>query len=285
MAKVYLNGRYVPSTEACLPITDRGLLFGDSIYEVVPVYQGTPFQAEAHLARLQRGLEAIRLPNPLDTAAWLAIIQTLSQQTPTLDQGIYIQVTRGAYPERAHRIPDNPQPNVFAFSKLLNKPDPNIKIQGLHAITRPDLRWQHCDLKTTNLLPNILALTEAQEQGADDAILVREGIAREGTSSNLFAILNGVLTTPPDNTEILPGVTRNLVLQLAKTIGLPCSRHNIQAADLAHASEIWLSSSTREIAPVTRLNHQAVGEGRPGPIWQQINRLYQTAKTELHRVS
>ena len=281
MTMVYLNGQYVPSTEACLPITDRGLLFGDSIYEVVPVYQGIPFQVEAHLARLQQGLDAIRLANPLDSAAWITIIQTLSEQNPMQDQGIYMQITRGAYPERAHKIPQDPQPNVFAFSKQLNKPDPTIKTTGLHAITQPDLRWQHCDLKTTNLLPNILALTAAQEQGADDAILVREGIAREGTSSNLFAILDGVLTTPQDSTNILPGVTRNLVLKLADTLGVPCRRDDIHAADLPQASEIWLSSSTREIAPVTRLNHQAVDEGRPGAIWHQIDALYQTAKQQI----
>ena len=281
MTTVYLNGHYLPANEACLPITDRGLLFGDSIYEVVPVYQGLPFQAEAHLARLQQGLDAIRLANPLDTAAWIAIIQTLSEQNPMQDQGIYMQVTRGAYPERAHKIPKDPQPNIFAFSKPLNKPDPSIKTTGLHAITQPDLRWQHCDLKTTNLLPNILALTAAQEQGADDAILVREGIAREGTSSNLFAIFDGVLTTPQDSAAILPGVTRNLVLKLADTLGVPCCRNDIQAADLPHASEIWLSSSTREIAPVTRLNHQAVGEGRPGVMWHQMDALYQTAKLQI----
>jgi D-alanine transaminase len=233
-----------------------------------------------HLARLQQGLDGIHLPNPLDNTAWLAIIKTLSQEHGLLNQSIYLQITRGAYPERAHKLPANPQPNVFGFSKLLPKADPKILSSGIQAITRPDIRWEHCDLKTTNLLPNILALEEAHIEGADDAILVRDGIAREGISSNLFAIFDGVLTTPEDNPKLLPGITRNLILKLAQTAGIPCNRADIYAAELPQADEIWLSSSTREIASVTRLNGQPVGNGQPGPIWQHMHSLYQAAKLD-----
>ena len=285
MNLVYLNGRYVAPTEAYLPITDRGLLFGDSIYEMIPVYHGIPFQAEEHLARLQQGLDAIRLPNPLDATAWLKVIQTLSQENSVPSQAIYLQITRGSYPERAHQLPNNPKPNIFAFSKTLHTPDKTMWANGVHAITQPDIRWQHCDLKTTNLLPNILALDDAQKQGADDAILVRDGIARESTYSNLIVILNGVLTTPADSPKLLPGVTRNLILKLAKTANIPCNRADIQETDLLLADEIWLSSSTREIAPVTRLNNQLVGTGQPGPLWERINTLYQAAKTDPNLAS
>ena len=147
-------------------------------------------------------------------------------------------------------------------------------------MTQPDERWHRCDLKTTNLLPNILALATAQEQGADDAILVRDGIAHEGTSSNLIAILDGTLTTSPDSSQLLPGVTRNLVLRLATAADIPINRRDIRVDELPQADEIWLTSSTREIAPVTRLNQQLIGNGTPGPVWQQIHTLYQAAKTD-----
>ncbi|MEM6405795.1 MAG: aminotransferase class IV [Pseudomonadota bacterium] len=280
MPLAYLNGNYLDQADAHLPLTDRGLLFGDSIYEVIPVYHGQPFQARAHLARLQQGLQAIHITNPLSQDDWLQVISTLSADNPATAQSIYLQVTRGAYPERAHKLPAQPQSNFFAFSKILHTPDPHIQTHGLHAITQPDVRWHHCDLKTTNLLPNVLALATAHEQGADDAILVRDGVAREGTSSNLIAILDGVLTTSPDNPLLLPGVTRNLILRLAAEAGIPCARRDIHIDVLPQADEIWLTSSTREIAPVTRLDQQPVGDGTPGPVWQQINTLYQAAKTQ-----
>ncbi len=278
MPLAYLNGNYLDQTEAHLPLTDRGLLFGDSIYEVIPVYHGQPFQARAHLARLQQGLQAIRIINPLSLDDWLTVITTLSTDNPAPAQAIYLQVTRGAYPGRAHQLPAQPEPNIFAFSKIFS-PDPHILQHGLQVITQPDVRWHRCDLKTTNLLPNVLALATAHEQGADDAILVRDGIAREGTSSNLIAILDGILTTSPDSPELLPGVTRNLILCLAARADIPCTRRDIHTDELPQADEIWLSSSTREIAPVTRLNQQTIGNGAPGPVWQQVNALYQAAKT------
>ncbi len=278
MPLAYLNGNYLDQTEAHLPLTDRGLLFGDSIYEVIPVYHGQPFQADAHFARLQQGLQAIRIANPLSPSDWLQIITTLSTANPAPAQAIYLQITRGAYAGRAHQLPEQPQPNLFAFSKTFT-PDPHILQHGLHAITQPDVRWHRCDLKTTNLLPNVLALADAHEQGADDAILVRDGIAREGTSSNLIAILDGILTTSPDSPELLPGVTRNLILRLAAKAGIPCARRDVHVDELPLADEIWLSSSTREIAPVTRLNQRPVGNGTPGPVWQQVHALYQAEKT------
>jgi D-alanine transaminase len=278
MPLAYLNGTYLDQNKAHLPLTDRGLLFGDSVYEVIPVYHGQPFQADAHFSRLQYSLRAIRMANPLSQPDWQQIITTLSADNPVPAQAIYLQITRGAYPERAHQLPTQPQPNVFAFSKPIPA-NPHIRQHGLHVVTQPDERWQRCDLKTTNLLPNVLALATAQEQGADDAIMVRDGIAHEGTSSNLIAILGGTLITSPDSSHLLPGVTRNLVLRLAAQANIPIDRRGIHADELPQADEIWLTSSTREIAPVTRLNQQPISNGAPGPIWQQVDALYQAAKT------
>ncbi len=278
MPLAYLNGTYLDQNKAHLPLMDRGLLFGDSVYEVIPVYHGKPFQASAHFSRLQHSLHAIRITNPLSQPNWQQIITALSADNPVPAQAIYLQITRGAYPERAHQLPAQPQPNVFAFSKTIPA-NQHIRQHGLHVVTQPDERWQRCDLKTTNLLPNVLALATAREQGADDAIMVRDGIAHEGTSSNLIAILDGTLTTAPDSPQLLPGVTRNLILRLAAQANIPINRHSICADELPQADEIWLTSSTREIAPVTRLNQQPIGSGTPGPVWQQIDALYQVAKT------
>lgn len=281
MSLVYLNGNYVEQAEACIPVTDRGLLFGDSIYEVIPVYGGKPFGAEQHLQRLQRSLDAVRIPNPLDQSEWLAILERLSQQQPGRDQSIYLQVTRGEYPQRAHRLPEQIKPNVIAFATAIKPVDPSIAEYGLRVITIADMRWQRCDIKSTNLLANVLALAEANEQGADDAILIRDGIAKEGTASNLFIVLEGLLITPPNSETLLLGVTRNLVLELAAKHNLPYAQASISLNELNQADEIWLTSSTREIVPITQLNDKPVGSGKPGPIWQQMNQLYQVAKQTL----
>jgi D-alanine transaminase len=282
MPTAYLNGSYVEQNEAVLPIMDRGLLFGDSIYEVIPVYGGSPFCAVEHLQRLNHSLQAIRLKNPLSEAAWLAVIERLSQDNPGADQSIYLQVTRGNYPKRAHRIPAEVTPNVFAFASPLAERDPRIAEEGIQAITVPDIRWHRCDIKTTNLLANVLAQAEAAEQGADDAILLRNGEAKEGTASNLFIVLDDLLITPPDSDQLLPGVTRNFVLELASEADIAYTQASISEDDLRHASEIWLTSSTREIAPVVMLDGKAVGIGKPGPHWQFMDQLYQTSKKRLH---
>jgi len=281
MSKVYLNGQYVPREQACVPVTDRGLLFADSVYEVIPAFGGVPLRAEQHLARLQRSLEAIRLANPLSTEQWLAVLGRLCEESPGQDLSIYLQVTRGAYDKRAHRIPEQVTPNVIAFASPIGERDPRIASEGIKAITLPDIRWLHCDLKTTNLLPNVLAQAQAAEQGADDAILVRDGQAIEGTASNLFIVLEGLLITPPDSDQLLPGITRDLVLELAQDAKVPYAQAAISEDDLKQASEIWLTSSTREIAPVVQLNGEPVGDGRPGAHWQYMDQLYQAAKQRI----
>ena len=281
MKKVYLNGQYVDADQACVPVTDRGLLFGDSVYEVIPAFAGVPFRAEQHLARLQRSLDAIRLPNPHSSQEWHDILSRLCSECPGSDHSIYLQITRGSYTKRTHKIPEGVTPTVIAFATPIAERDPSIALDGIKAITLPDIRWHHCDLKTTNLLANVLAQAEAADQGATDAILVRDGQALEGTASSLFIVLNGLLITPPDSDQLLPGVTRDLVLELAQDAKIPFAQATISEDDLKQASEIWLTSSTREIAPVVELNGEPVGDGKPGEHWRYMDQLYQAAKERI----
>ncbi|MGB5453194.1 MAG: D-amino acid aminotransferase [Sedimenticolaceae bacterium] len=281
----YLNGQYLPRGQACLPITDRGLLFGDSVYEVVPAYGGLPFRVSHHLQRLDRSLAAIRMRNPLGHAEWRTVLERLAQQLPGRDQSIYLQVTRGAHPVRTHVIPAEITPNVLAFTSE-NPPRDQEKAQrGISVITLEDIRWHRCDIKATTLLANVLARAQATEEGADEAILIRDGAAMEGTASNLFVVSNGLLITPPDSDELLPGITRDLVLELAQDAGVPYAQAAIGAADLETAEEIWLTSSTREIAAVVKLNGRAVGQGVPGELWRRLDALFQACKERLRQGS
>jgi D-alanine transaminase len=277
----YVNGRFLPQDQASLPITDRGLLFGDSVYEVIPAYGALPFRTEHHLRRLDRSLKAIHMANPLTDDQWHAVFKRLAQQLPGRDQSIYLQVTRGDHPVRNHVIPDGITPNVVAFTTPLPPRDPAKAWQGIRAITLEDIRWHRCDIKATTLLANVLARARATEEGADEAILIREGMAMEGTASNLFIVSNGLLITPPDNDELLSGITRDLVLELAADDGIPYAQATVGADQLQGADEIWLTSSTREVAAVVELNGQAVGSGAPGPLWQRMDALYQACKERL----
>lgn len=277
----YVNGRYMPRRDACLPIMDRGLLFGDSVYEVIPAYGGHPFRVEHHLRRLDRSLAAIRMQNPLRHAQWHEVFQRLSEQLPGQDQSLYLQVTRGDYPVRKHPIPSEVHPNVIAFTSLHPTHDPDDIARGICVITLDDIRWHQCNIKATTLLANVLGRAQAEEEGADEAILIRDGNAMEGTASNLFIVSNGLLITPPDSEELLPGVTRDLVLELAKEDGIPFTQASISMSDLEQADEIWLTSSTREVGAVVRLNGNNVGDGKPGPMWHRMYTLFQACKARL----
>jgi len=278
---VYLNGRFIPQDQACVPITDRGLQFGDSVYEVVPAYGGVPFRLEQHLARLDRSLAAIHMHNPLSHDEWSAILHELTAQLPGQDQQVYIQITRGAPPVRDHAIPAGLKPTVLASTRQLPGRDPAVAQQGISAITLEDIRWRRCDIKATALLANVLAHHQAREQGADEAILVRDGQALEGTASNLFMVSHGLLITPPTGDCILPGITRDLVLELAAEEGIPYAEAAINVDDLAEAEEIWLTSSTREIRPVTQLNGKPVADGHPGALWRRMDLLLDAYKARL----
>ncbi len=278
---VYLNGSFVPADQACVPITDRGFQFGDSVYEVIPAYGGTPLRLTQHLDRLDNSLNAIHMTNPLSHDAWAGVLDELTAQLPGQDQQIYIQITRGAPGQRDHAIPEELAPTVVATTRALPERDAAQAMQGVNAVTLDDIRWKRCDIKTTALLGNVLAYHHARTEGADDAILVRDGQALEGTASNLFMVTNGLLITPPTGDCILPGITRDLVLELAEEEGIPYAEAAVSVVDLENADEIWLTSSTREIRAVTQLNGKPVGNGEPGALWHRMDQLLDAYKARL----
>jgi len=290
MSEIYLNGRFVPPEQALVSVMDRGFLFGDGVYEVIPTYGGVPRRADLHLRRLANSLRGIRLPAPLGDAEWDEVFRQLlsgaerearaAGEAPR-DHYIYLQVTRGAAPVRDHRFPAEAAPTVLAMAKPLRPRSGLIAEQGVAAVLRDDIRWGRCDIKSVALLAAVLLRQDASEQDADEAILVRDGLAVEGSTSNLFVVRDGELLTPPTGPALLAGVTRALTLELARDAGLRCRECDIHAESLRGADEIWITSSTREIMPVTRLDGATVGAGTPGPVWRQLDALYQTMKSRL----
>ena len=283
MSIVYLNGEYLPAGEACVSVFDRGFLFGDGVYEVIPAYGGRLFRLEAHLHRLGNSLSAIRIENPFDHTEWQEILETLLQQHGGSDQAVYLQITRGVSPKRDHAFPDGIRPTVFASASPVPPAAKDARDNGISAITLDDIRWQMCHIKAITLLPNVLLKQQAREAGSDEAILIRDGEATEGAASNLFIVEEDRLVTPPTGPCLLPGITRDLVLELARANDVPCREEAISRERLAHADEVWLTSSTREIMPVCQLDGRPVGLGRPGPVWRRLRALYQDYKEKVRR--
>ncbi len=281
MPKVFLNGSFVPQEEACVPVMDRGFLFGDGVYEVIPVYGGRPFRLTQHLKRLNNSLYAIRLDNPFSYEEWTNILQTLVDQQPDEDQSLYLQVTRGVDTQRDHRFPKGIEPTVFAMSTLSKQQVNQATENAINAITLNDIRWEHCNIKAITLLPNVLLRQQAVEAGAAEAILLRDGWATEGAASNLFIVSDGLLITPPKGPRLLPGVTRDLVLELATTNGIPFREADISEQQMRDAVEIWLTSSTKEIMPVINLDGTPVGGGVPGQLFHRMIALYRDYKSAV----
>lgn len=280
MATVHLNGKFLPAEQACVPVLDRGFIFGDGVYEVIPAYGRKLFRLTEHLQRLQNSLDAVRIPNPLSINEWAEMLNQLITQNDGDDQSLYLQVTRGSA-QRDHAIPKNPQPTVFAMSNPLKPLASEIIEKGISAITLDDIRWQRCHIKAISLLPNILLRQEALDQDAAEAILIRDGLATEGAASNLFVVIDGILCTPPTGPFLLPGITRDLILELAAANNITAREQNISQADLLRADEIWLTSSTKEILPVTQLDNVSVANGQPGPLFKSMLALYQDYKQQL----
>ncbi|WP_419599797.1 D-amino acid aminotransferase [Thiolapillus sp.] len=278
---IYLNGGFLPQEQAHVSVMDRGFLFGDGVYEVIPAYAGLPFRLKEHLQRLNASLEAIRMSPPLSDEQWWAVFGQLLAQRGNADQQIYLQVTRGAYGKRLHAIPEEVTPTVMAFATDLAVRDPDLVKQGMSVITLDDIRWERCNIKAITLLANILSQQQARDESAQEAILVRDGLANEGTASNLFIVKEGLIITPPKSQHLLPGITRDLVLELAREAGLPYAEASISVAELENAEEIWITSSTKEVMPVTRLNGRPVDNGHPGPIWEKMDALYGACKARL----
>jgi len=277
---VYLNGEYLPPEQARISVFDRGFVFADGVYEVIPAYGGRLFRLTPHLTRLEASLASIRLVNPLTRDEWRAVCARLVEAAGGGDVSIYLQVTRGAAP-RDHAFPASVQPSVFAYAAPIKYPDAAQLASGVAAITVPDIRWMRCDIKAIALLPNVLLRQQAIDHGAAEAILIRDGLMTEGSASNIFVVVNERLVTPPKGPFILPGVTRDLVLELARAHAIPCEERAIREAELRAASEVMLSSSTKELLPITILDGQPVGNGRPGPLHSRLHGHYQDYKREF----
>jgi D-alanine transaminase len=279
---VYLNGEFMRLEEARVPVLDRGFIFGDGVYEVIPVYSKHPFRLQEHLARFKRSHDAIRLAYPMSDAEWTRLVNDLVGRNAGDDQSIYIQVTRGVA-KRDHAFPKDTKPTIFAMSNPLVTPARETVESGVHAITTIDYRWLKCDVKSTSLLGNCLLRQAAADAGALEVVMFRDGFLTEGSSSNVFVVKNGVLLAPPKNNLVLPGITYDVVLELAQAHGLPHEVRPVSEAEVRDADEIWVTSSTKEVLAVTTLDERAVGGGTPGPVFNRMHQLYQEFKRTVMR--
>ncbi len=270
-----MNGAFLPSAEARISPFDRGFLFADAVYEVIPAYASRLFLWSPHYARLKRSLAALGLADPYPEREWRTLLGRLIEANGGGDRSVYLQVSRGVEPVRDHRIPVGLQPTVFAMTQPALPTDPAMERAGLAVVLRPDFRWQHCDIKSTALLANVLLRESAREAGADEALLVRDGAVLEGTSSNVLAVRGNTVSSPPDGPLLLAGVTRDLVLELAGQAGFRAVRERLSPDDLRAADEIWLTSTRRILAPVTRVDGHPVGSGRPGPGYGRVRQAFQ----------
>jgi D-alanine transaminase len=277
----FLNGQFLRAEEARICALDRGFLFGDGVYEVIPAYGGRLFRLDAHLQRLARNLSQVRILAPHDVQQWAEILGGLMARAPGGDLVVYLQVTRGVAPHRDHAFPEQVSPTVFAMVSPLAPPQREWLEQGVGAVVLEDIRWRRCDIKGVSLLGSVLLRQQAVEQGAMEAVLIRDGLATEGAATNVFMVQDRVMITPPKGPELLPGITRDMVLGLAAHHGLPHREAPITREQLFGAHEVWITSSTKEVLAVTRLDGAAVGSGRPGAQWRRIHGLFQDYKATL----
>ncbi len=281
---IYLNGRFLPLAEAGISPLDRGFLYGDGVYEVIPVYSRKPFRIDEHLKRLQATLDGIKMANPLSVEAWKAVALKLIEAAPWDDQSIYLQVTRGADDKRDHAFPPaSVPPTAFAFASPLVTTPAEVRAKGVAAITVPDLRWSRCDLKVVSLLANVLARQQAVEQGCAEALLLRDGFMKEGAASNIFIVKDGMLIAPPKTHLMLPGITYDVIIELAEQHQQPLVVREISEAELRAADEVWMTSSTKEILAIATLDGKPVGTGKPGPYAEQMWQWYQDFKNTVMR--
>ncbi len=278
---IYLNGKFMPIEEACIPVLDRGFIFGDGVYEVIPVYSRKPFRLHEHLLRLQHSLDGIRLKNPFGNDEWKRLLEQVVAQNDGEDQYLYLHITRGVA-KRDHAFPANVAPTVFIMSNPLLPPPAEMLVGGTAAITAVDNRWVRCDVKAISLLPNVLLRQLAVDVQALETILIRDGFLTEGAASNIFIVKNNVLLAPPKSNLMLPGITYDVVLELAAANRIDHDVRQITEAEVRSADEILLTSSTKEIMPITTLDQQPVGTGKPGDLFARLHTLYQDYKaTEM----
>ncbi len=277
----YLNGAVLPLAEARISPLDRGFLYADGVYEVMPVYGGRPFRFSAHAERLTRSLAALRMDDPHSREQWRAILGTLIERNGGGDCYVYWQVTRGAQNGRTHApLPDIPR-TVFAFCAPFPQPGAEVLAHGIACITAPDTRWARCDVKSVALLANVLLRQESIDAGAAETILLRDGELTEASASAVHVLIGHEVLTPPNSRRILPGTTRNVVEEMAARAAVPWRAAPVTEAQLRAAEEIWVSAATREVQPVTRLDGRPVGTGQPGPRWRAVYEELQRYKREL----
>jgi D-alanine transaminase len=277
----YLNGEYLPTFEARISPFDRGFLYSDGAYEVMPVYGGRPFRFAQHAERMTRSLEAIRMKDPHERAAWRRIVATLIERNGGGDQYVYWQVTRGAERGRNHApLPDVPR-TVFAFCAPLPVASPVVLERGVACVTAPDTRWARCDVKSVSLLANVLLRQLAVDAGAAETILIRDGELTDASASAVHVVIGGELRTPPNSWKLLPGTTRGVIEELAGRARVPWHSMRVGESELRAADEICISAATREVQPVTRLDGERVGSGAPGPVFKRLHTAFQALKREL----
>lgn len=276
-APAFLNGQWLALSQAQVSVLDRGFLFGDGIYEVVPVYSRKPFAWAEHRSRLQRSLSELSLAQATADVDWHGIVQGLIERAPTDDQFIYLQVTRGVA-RRDHSFPRPAVPaTVFAMVSPLKRPAPSDRELGLKAVRMPDQRWLRCDIKSVALLGNVLAREAAVAQGAHEAILFRDGLLTEGAASNIWVVRQGQLLSPPRSNQLLAGIRMAILPRLAEAVGVPFESRPISEAEVVSADELLMSSATKEVLPITQLDGKPVGQGRPGPVFQALRAAYDDA--------
>jgi D-alanine transaminase len=277
----WLGGAFVPLAEARISPLDRGFLFADSVYEVLPVYGGRPFLFVEHIARLERSLGEIRMRSPFGRPEWASLLGELVVRNGGGDMYLYVQITRGAEEGRNHALDPALTPTVFMMASPLAPLDDAVRTHGVGAVTVLDERWRRCDIKSTALLANVLAKSRAVDAGETEAILLADGQLREGSSSSVMVVKDGIIYAPPYGPEILPGTTRELALRLATRAGVASRIEPIGEAALRAADEVLLSFATRGVLPVTRIDGAAVGAGRPGPVWKALDAGFEAYRREV----
>ena len=281
MSIVYLNGRYLPIEEATVSVLDRGFIYGDGVYELIPVYRRQPYRMAQHLQRLQHSLDGIRLANPHTAAEWGAIVTALVAKQPFDDQGVYFQVTRGAA-KRDHTFPKDVPATVFMMSNPLATPSADVVESGVACVTAVDSRWMHCDIKSISLLGNVLMRQFAADQDAVETVMFRNGYLTEASASNVLIVRDGKIFAPPKDNLILPGITYGAIYDLAQQGGIPFEMRPVRESEAWTADELWLSSSTKEVLAITTLDGKPVGNarhaGRPGPVFRKMFALFQASK-------
>jgi D-alanine transaminase len=283
-AHCYLNGEYGRVSQARVSVLDRGFLFGDGIYEVAPVYGRRLFRFDEHLARLTRSLAKVRIPNPATREQWLERCRRLVAAEAADDQVVYIQVTRGVAP-RDHVMPEHPVPTVFMMTNPMKPPTPEQRHAGVACVTARDFRWERGDIKSVSLLGNVLARQISADQGALETIMFRNGFLTEAAASNVWVVHEGALLGPPKSEHVLEGIRVELLRELCEDCGVAYNLRPISEADVMAADELMLSSATKEILPVTRIDGQPVGHGsmrgKPGPVYARLHEAYQRAKQTM----